>query len=236
MKSFTRRVLRKPSFRISRRKKKKQKDVATKSPPTLEDLPVELKQQMASFLSVRDLLNLKQTSKCMNGNLGICVISLHLGDRVSQSKIFETVQSPKYFAVSTQCFAAAIPNQESYTYATTISCNLGTNGFGAIWVVEQDLPKMQTLKTLESRGFRSGKIIDSATTTSSRKLVLEFFPKVGKFYQFWINARRLENLHNIELHSVGVPMRPSDHTILQFDIRLQIPRDLHPRISRRNPR
>jgi hypothetical protein len=43
--------------------------------------------------------------------------------------------------------------------------------------MEQDLPENQS-----PRCFRSGKVVASAATTPSKKLMLPFFLKIGKLY------------------------------------------------------
>ena len=126
---------------ILRRKKKKESQVGNKGLlSTFEKmLPADVKRRIASFLPVRDLLKLSETSKRMNQDLCIVTIYTSLTDRASQSRLFE-----KY---TWQCFGAVIPNQqELHPHSMTFSFNLVTNQFsdGNIWILEQDLPRDQS--------------------------------------------------------------------------------------------
>jgi len=223
MKSFTARVFRKPSFSLLRRKKNKKKAATTKKTPSaLEDLPAELKQHVASFLSLRDLLNLDETSKSMKRDLGIAAVSSPLTDLACQNMSLQTPQTA-------QSFLAVIPNQESSFSKTTFSCHVVTRGFdAAIWIVERDLPENRSPEALNTLRFNSGNVVARAPPTRvSRKLALPFYPKSGKFYQFWIfttgfrHSKQLR-LHTMTLRSVSLAMKPY-HTAFQFEVRLPIP-------------
>ncbi|CAJ1961465.1 unnamed protein product [Cylindrotheca closterium] len=216
MNSFVKQILRKPRCSPFRRKKRNEKDVATKSTySALEDLPAELKQQMSSFLSVRDLFYLEETSKCMKKDLGISVMSSPLTDQVSQSscKRFQTGPTKQNFSI-------VIPNQESQSYATTFRCKLESKGNsdGIIWIVEQDLPKNPSPEAFKALHFKRGKIVASASATPTRELVLPFFPKIGKLYQLWINTQgTVVHLHKMTLSTVGLAMKPYAYAFFQSD-------------------
>jgi len=205
----------------------------TQSPFPLEELPAEVKQRMASFLSMRDLLNLLSTSKCIHRDLDITVVSSPLTDPASQNKSFD----PRW---TRQCIAVVIPNQESPSHATTFSCDVVTDWNprghfmcrnGDIWIVEQNLPEnnQNDPEHLKSLRLRSGLLVADGAITAGRdlqktgtvvtRMVLPFYPKIGKFYQFWIHANSNMDLNNMTLNSVGLStMKPSDHTAFQFDL------------------
>ncbi|CAJ1961463.1 unnamed protein product [Cylindrotheca closterium] len=181
--------------------------------------------------SKRPVFDIPRSGISKTWDLGISVKSLYLPGPVSQSGSFQATRS-------TQCFAALIPKQaSSQSYATTLSCNAFTNNHfshGTIWILEQNLSKNDDPEALTSRHFRCGKAVANASTAESRELVLSFFPKVGKFYQFWIHIARSQlRVHSIELHLVGLgmepmkpmkPMKPSDHARLQSEVRRLLPR------------
>eukprot|EP00526_Cylindrotheca_closterium_P023735 CAMPEP_0113644508 /NCGR_PEP_ID=MMETSP0017_2-20120614/23428_1 /TAXON_ID=2856 /ORGANISM="Cylindrotheca closterium" /LENGTH=188 /DNA_ID=CAMNT_0000556129 /DNA_START=12 /DNA_END=575 /DNA_ORIENTATION=+ /assembly_acc=CAM_ASM_000147 len=185
MKSSGARMFRKPSFRRFRRKKKTNDKtvIATKKTPSaLEDLPAEVKKRLASFLSVRDLLHLDETSKCLKRDLGITVVSSPLRNLAYENG------NPQPFHTS-QSFLVVIPIQESLSYALALSCHVVANRYteGVILIVEQDLPENSNPETLKTLSFRGFNIVARASTKESRKVVLPFFPKVGKVYRCWVN-------------------------------------------------
>jgi len=73
-----------PKFSLIRRNRKKKTAVARES--ALAVLPSKLKQRLVSFLPVRELLNLVETSKSKNSDLNINVASSPLTDQASQDK------------------------------------------------------------------------------------------------------------------------------------------------------
>jgi len=219
--------------KLFRREKQKEANVdfidlksPTAPPSALEDLPVEVKREyIASFLSVRDLLNLSETSKRIHKDLEIVVLSSPLTDRQSQNKTFQTEGT-------LQCFGAILPHQGeeelAHSHRTIFAFHVVANPFsdGTVWVVEQNLPTNQSPEMLQSIRFGRGKSVARVNINSSGKVNLSFLPKTGKFYQLWVNAQAFDGdsricLNNMMLHQVGFATRASRHVAFQFETPLR---------------
>ncbi|CAJ1932591.1 unnamed protein product [Cylindrotheca closterium] len=110
-------------------------------------LPAELKQKVAFFLPIGDVMNLIATSKSMRSEMNVDVISSPLTDSDSQNKVYRT-------GMGTKCIVAVLPNSEASLHTMRFTCDVrvGLRPFGRVWVVEQNLPVKQDPENLESLG------------------------------------------------------------------------------------
>mmetsp|Transcript_14707 Transcript_14707/g.35504 ORF Transcript_14707/g.35504 Transcript_14707/m.35504 type:complete len:221 (-) Transcript_14707:1064-1726(-) len=206
----------KSRFSLRRPKWKKKQDGATKVESGLSNLPTELKQRVASFLTLRDLMNLVETSKSMASDLDITMASSPLTDRSSQNRSYLT-------GGVAACFAAVVPNQEaSLPHSMMTFCCDIMHSDGAIWIKEQDIPINRSPNDLESLSS-SGKLVSSHNSRDGRKVSMSFCPQPGKFYQFWIKSHRyydddIVGLANMVLHRTGWGIKPMGYTAFQYDV------------------
>mmetsp|Transcript_14700 Transcript_14700/g.35491 ORF Transcript_14700/g.35491 Transcript_14700/m.35491 type:complete len:230 (-) Transcript_14700:121-810(-) len=214
-------MISKPKFSILGGKGRAKEDVVAKPVSALTELPSELKQRVASFLSVSEIMKLTETSKSIRSDLDMTVISSPLTDRASQDKVYQTLNTQ-------QCFATVVPNQESLPHSMTFCCDIiRVKCNGSICIKEHKLPAFRSASHLQKMPFRGGKIVaTSFVSYAERRTVFSFHPKPNKYYQFWIRTDGYgddESLRfeNMRLYRTGFGANPMDYTAYQYDVKVQ---------------
>ncbi|CAJ1953673.1 unnamed protein product [Cylindrotheca closterium] len=193
-----------------------------KQASALTELPSELKQRVASFLSVRDLMKLTKTSKSIRSNLDVTLVSSPLTDRASQNKVYQTLDTQ-------QCFATVVPNQESLPHSMTFCCGVisaGRSG-GIVCIKEQEIPVNSSPNDLKETSFAVGKVVATiADLYDGQRIVLSFYPQRNKYYQFWIRSDGFDDdealpFESMRLCCIGFGANPMDYTAYQYDDNVQ---------------
>ncbi|KAL3937460.1 MAG: hypothetical protein SGBAC_007450 [Bacillariaceae sp.] len=203
-------------------KKLQHKEVPTSLDPSgfsFSDLPTEVKQKVALFLPIGDVMNLVATTKSMRSELNMDVISSPLTDRDSQNKVYCT-------GMGTKCIVALVPNPLSSLHTMRFTCDVrvGLRPFCKVWIVEQSLPVDQAPKNLERLVFHAGKVVAKTPSLDrdSETLDLTFRVKPGKMYQFYARSRIHLHLDNMTLHRVCFNAKAFDYIAYQFDAMLKL--------------
>mmetsp|Transcript_14699 Transcript_14699/g.35486 ORF Transcript_14699/g.35486 Transcript_14699/m.35486 type:complete len:231 (-) Transcript_14699:121-813(-) len=215
-------MISKPKFSILGGKGRAKEDVVAKPVSALTELPSELKQRVASFLSVSEIMKLTETSKSIRSDLDLTVVSSPLTDRASQDKVYQTLNTQ-------QCFATVVPNQESLPHSMTFCCDIiRVKCNGSICIKEHNLPVNQSADDLKKMPFRRSKVAaTSSVSYAERRIVLSFHPKPNKYYQFWIRTDGYDDdedvlrFENMRLYRTGFGANSMDYTAYQYDVKVQ---------------
>eukprot|EP00526_Cylindrotheca_closterium_P019718 CAMPEP_0113638836 /NCGR_PEP_ID=MMETSP0017_2-20120614/20359_1 /TAXON_ID=2856 /ORGANISM="Cylindrotheca closterium" /LENGTH=230 /DNA_ID=CAMNT_0000549991 /DNA_START=2013 /DNA_END=2705 /DNA_ORIENTATION=- /assembly_acc=CAM_ASM_000147 len=211
--SITRRF--KPRAHRSKESAKKQKVDQTKSVETLfEHLPRELKQRVAFFLPLCDLMNLAKTSQSMRSDLDLEIVSSPLTDRASQNKLYQT-------SFQRKCFAVVVPKPEARLHSMTFTCLVRCDRYkGRVFIVEQDVPADQNPENLKRRFASSVEFKLATLDSDQRGLALTFPVKPNKMYQFYVLTQgmgRSIRFLNMCLDRVGFGHKSTECISYQFD-------------------
>eukprot|EP00526_Cylindrotheca_closterium_P019077 CAMPEP_0113651186 /NCGR_PEP_ID=MMETSP0017_2-20120614/27273_1 /TAXON_ID=2856 /ORGANISM="Cylindrotheca closterium" /LENGTH=222 /DNA_ID=CAMNT_0000563819 /DNA_START=1317 /DNA_END=1985 /DNA_ORIENTATION=- /assembly_acc=CAM_ASM_000147 len=221
-----------------RRFKIKRKNAARKqNRSALNDLPMEVKQGVASFLSTQELIYLVMSNKAMISDLDLTVNSSPFTDQASQNQVFQTCHT-------NQAFAAIIPKPEVRLHSMAFSCNVDQKGWsdGNIWIVEQELPASYSRNILRNTSFDAGKVVACASTNEKRQISLPFRIQKNKVYFVVINTQGFDDaqihIENMKLHRVGYGPMLDEYSAFQYDVHLWVPTSFvrtfevyHPRLA-----
>jgi hypothetical protein len=181
-------------------------------------LPAELKQKVAFFLPISDVMNLVATSKSMRSEMNLDIVSSPLTDSDSQNKVYRT-------GMGTKCIVAVLPNPEARLHTMRFACDVrvGLRPFGRVWIVEQNRPADQDPKNLERLGFHAGKVVAKSPSLDrdTGSLALSFPVKPEKIYQFYARCRIYMHLENMTLQRVCFQSTTFDFIAYQFDALLE---------------
>jgi len=181
---------------------------------SFRDLPTEVKQKVAFFLPIGDVMNLVATSKSMQSEMDLEILSSPLTDSDSQNKVYRT-------GMGTKCIVAVVPNPEASLHTMTFTCDVrvGLRPFGKVWVVEQDLPVDQDPETLEGLGFHDGKVLTKSASLDkdTDHLSLTFPVRREKMYQLYARSRIHLHLENMTLQRACFQAKTHDYVAYQFD-------------------
>jgi len=199
--------------RVSHQKKKQDGDGGKKKFELFPELPAVLQQKVASFLSVKETLNLQLTCKAVRRDLDIMTGSSFSPDQ-SSGEMFNVISSA-YLQTTNKpvCIVASFSIQKDVENLHSVSfrCQWADQGVGdrqgQLFVIAQrGSPETNTIKAYPWYDDQRLVLASRFAPHDTEPVVLTFTPKANEVYQVWGTAgdtkSNLLHLQDMSFHAL----------------------------------